>query len=174
MLGKYNRYKLLKIFLFNPGDSFRLRELSRLSEISPPSVVSYIKEFKEEGLIKSYEKRGIPYYASDLNSDDLRFYKKIAILFELHESGVVEYLWEKLAPKSIILYGSYAKGEFTENSDVDLFVIGKKKEVDCKKFEEKLGKRLHLMFEENIKNIQINLRNNICNGVVLKGYLKVF
>ena len=44
MLNKYNRYKLLKIFLFNPTESFRLRELSRLSKISPPSVVNYLKE----------------------------------------------------------------------------------------------------------------------------------
>ncbi len=48
MLEKYNKYKLLKIFLFNPIESFRLRELSRLSGISPPSVMAYLKEFEDE------------------------------------------------------------------------------------------------------------------------------
>ena len=173
MLEKYNRYKLLKVFLFNPEESFRLRELSRLSKISPPSVMNYLKEFEKEGLIKSYTKREIPFYSSNMESVKLVFYRKLAVLYELENSGVVDYLWDKLAPEAIILYGSYAKGEFTEQSDIDLFVIGKESKVDLKNYEKKLGKNIHLMFD-NIKNIPNNLKNSLCNGIVLKGYFKGF
>lgn len=174
MLEKYNKYQLLKIFLFNPTDSFRLRELSRLSKISPPSVVNYLKELEKEELIKSYKKREIPYYSANPHSENLIFYRKLAVLYELHTSGLIEHLWEKLTPEAIILYGSYAKGEFTEESDIDIFIIGKEKDIDCRSFEDKLGATLHLFFEDNIKNIHKNLKNNLCNGVVLKGYFKPF
>jgi len=174
MLGKYNRYRVLKVFLFSPGDSFRLRELSRLSKISPPSVMAYLKEFEKEGLIKMYKKREVPYYTSNVDSEILVIYKKLAVLYEIYDSGVVEYLWEKLAPDAIILYGSYAKGEFTERSDIDLFIIGKEKSLNLDEYEKRLGKNIHLMFEKEVKNIPNNLKNNLCNGIALKGYFKVF
>lgn len=173
MLEKYNRYKLLKVFLFSPGDSFRLRELSRISKISPPSVINYLKEFEKEELIKTYKKRGVPYYQANVDNENLIFYKKLAVLYELYDSGLINYLWEKLAPEAIILYGSYAKGEFTEQSDIDLFIIGKEKKVDCAEFEKKLSANIHLMFEKEAKSIPKNLKNNLCNGIVLKGYFKV-
>lgn len=174
MLENYNKYKLLKIFLFNPEDNFRLRELSRLSEISPPSVNIYLKKFEKKGLIISFKKRGIPFYRAEIDSEKLSNYKKLAILYELYDSGLIDYLWDEIAPEAIILYGSYAKGEFTSNSDVDLFIIGKKRKLEIEKFEKKINAELHIIFEENIKKIPKNLKNNLCNGIVLKGYFKVF
>ncbi|UZE93864.1 MAG: nucleotidyltransferase domain-containing protein [Candidatus Pacearchaeota archaeon] len=174
MLEKYNKYKLLKIFLFSPSDSFRLRELSRLSKISPPSVMNYLREFEKKELIRRFKKRNIPYYQAIMDNENFVFYRKLAVLYELHSSGLIDYLWEELAPEAIILYGSYAKGEFIEYSDIDLFIIGKEKEINCNKFEEKLNARIHLMFEKEVKKIPKNLKNNLCNGIVLKGYFKVF
>lgn len=172
MFEKNNTYKLLKIFLFSPHDSFRLRELSRISKISPASVMNYLKKFSEEDLVNSYKKRDIPYYKANTDNPNLNFYKRIAALYELHNSGLIEYIWDKLAPEAIILYGSYARGEFTEKSDIDIFIIGKEKKIDIKDFERKLGAEVHLMFGENPKKIHEKLRNNLCNGIVLKGYFK--
>lgn len=174
MLKKYNRYKLLKIFIDSPTESFRLRELSRLSKISPLSVMNYLKEFEQEELIKRYKKRGIPFYQAIRDNEKFILYKKISIIYELNESGLVEFLWEKLSPIAIILYGSYAKGESVEDSDLDIFIIGKEKNISLDKFEKKLNKRIHLMFETNIKKIPKELKNNLINGIVLKGYFKVF
>src|SRR3989338_2870687 len=174
MLNKYNRYKLLKIFLFNPTESFRLRELSRLSKISPPSVVNYLKEFEKQELIKSYVKRDIPFYKAEIDNEKFRQYKKLSILFELENSGFIDFLWDRLSPECIILYGSYAKGESTESSDIDLFIIGKEKNADLDIFEKKIGIKIHLMFEGNVNKIPKELKNNLINGIVLRGYLKLF
>lgn len=35
----------------------------------------------------------------------------------------VEYIREKISPEKIYLFGSYAKGNPTENSDLDFFII---------------------------------------------------
>lgn len=174
MLQNYNKYKLLKIFLDNPTESFRLREMSRMSKISPPSVLNYLKEFEKQGLIKKYEKRGVPFYKASPDNEDFIHYKKLSILFELHNSGIVEFIWEKASPEAIILYGSQIKGEATEDSDVDLFIVGKERELDIKKFEKALDKEIHLMFEPDIKKIPKELKNNLINGIVLKGYLSLF
>ena len=174
MLENYNRYKLLRVFMDSPLESFRLRELSRMSRISPPSTMIYLKDFEREELIEKYEKRGIPFYKANVDSEKFRTYKKISILFELGDSGLVDFLWDRLAPEAIILYGSYAKGESVDSSDIDLFIIAKEKRIDLGEFERKLGKNIHLMFNKNPEKIPKELKNNLINGIVLKGYLKIF
>ena len=174
MLNKYNRYKLLRLFLDSPTESFRLREIARLTKISPPSVINYLKEFEKDGLIRRQIKREIPFYNSIRDNSNFILYKKISILFELNDSGLIDYLWDKLSPEAIILYGSFSRGESIENSDVDLFILGKNKNIDLINFEKKLNKRLHILFKESTKEIPNELKNNILNGVILKGYIKVF
>jgi len=172
MLENYNKYILLKVFLDNPTESFRLRELSRLSKISPPSVINYLREFEKQELIHKYEKRKVPYYEAKRDNEDFIFYKKLSILYELHKSRLIDYLWQELSPEAIILYGSHAKGEAIESSDIDIFIIGRERKVDIERFERKLGKNIHIMMDE-IKNISKELKNNLINGIVLRGYFKV-
>jgi len=174
MLNKYNRYNLLKLFLDSPTESFRLREIARLVKLSPPSVMNYLKDFEREGLIKKQIKRKIPFYTAIRDNPNFILYKKLSILFELNDIGLIDYLWDKLSPESIVLYGSFVKGESIEDSDIDLFILGKERKVDITKFEDKLDKKIHLFFKESLKEIPNELKNNILNGVILKGYLQVF
>lgn len=174
MLDKYNRYRLLKLFLDSPTESFRLREISRLTKISPPSVMGYLKEFEKDGLIKKQIKRDIPFYTAMRDNSNFLLYKKLSIIFELNKSGLVDYLWDKLSPEAIILYGSFAKGESIESSDIDLFILGKERNIIVTEFEKKLGKKIHIFFKVSVKEIPNKLKNNILNGIILKGYVKVF
>lgn len=173
MLVNYNKYKLLKVFFLNPTDSMRLREISRMANLSPPSVMQYLKDFEKQGLVKKYIKRNIPFYQAERDSEDFKAYSRIGMLFELQDSGLIGHLWEKLAPEAIILFGSCAKGESTEESDIDIFIIGKERKLDLKSYEKKIGRNIHLLFEENPKDISKELINNLINGIVLKGYLKI-
>ena len=174
MLEKNNKYNLLKIFFYFPLEEFRLRELSRLSKISPPSVMNYLKEFESQHLIKKYYKREIPFYISERDNQQFKEYKKISILYELNKSGLIDFLWDKLSPAVIILYGSFSKGESIDNSDIDLFILGKEKKLDLTDFEKKLGREIHILSEEDLNKIPKELKNNLINGIVLKGYLKLF
>lgn len=174
MLQNYNLYKILKIFLDNPTESFRLRELSRLSKIAPPSVMNYLKNFEEQELIKKYEKRGIPFYQALRDNENFKIYKRLSILFELHESSLVDFLWDNLNPDAIILYGSCALGEDTEKSDIDLFIQAPEKNLNLKKYEKFLGKEINIFYEFKFSKLSNELKNNILNGIVLKGYIKVF
>ncbi len=174
MLDKYSRYRVLRVFLDSPIENFGLREISRLSKLSPPSVSEYLEEFESKGLITKTEKKGNPSYQASRENEDFIFYKKLGILYELQNSGLTEHLWQKLSPDAIILYGSYAKGESVENSDIDLFIMGKEKQINLEEFEKKLNRSIHLIFGSNTKNISKELTNNLVNGIILKGYFKVF
>lgn len=174
LLKRNSGYRVLKVFLDSPTEQFGLREISRASELSPPSVISHLKLFEEDGLIRKYKKKGRPMYQALREDENFIFFKKLDILNDLHASGLIEFLWQKLGPDAIILYGSYAKGESIESSDIDLFIIGKRKEVKLGEFERFLNKEIHLMFSEGAKQIPQELKNNLINGIVLKGYFKVF
>ena len=174
MLKKYNRYRVLDVFLSSPTQEVGLREISRSAKISPASVLNYLNEFIKQELITKSEKKGFPIYKARRESEDFIFYKKLKILYELHDCDLIDFLWQKLAPKALILYGSQAKGESIEGSDIDIFVIGKEKEINIEEFEKKLKKKVHLMFSDNVKNIPAELKNNLINGTILKGYFKVF
>ena len=174
MFKKYNRYRVLKVFLDFPTQEFGLREISRLAKLAPASILNYLEEFEKEELVIKLEKNSRPVYKAERENENFIFYKKLSILYELNDSGLTEYLWQKLAPQALILYGSSAKGEATEDSDIDIFIIGKKKEINLEKFENIFKGEIHLMFEDNIKKIPKELKNNLINGIILRGYLKLF
>ena len=77
-------------------------------------------------------------------------------------------------PDVIILFGSASKGEDIMESDIDLFLISRERELDILDFETKLKRNISLLFSENFGELSNELKNNIINGVILKGYLKVF
>jgi predicted nucleotidyltransferase len=170
MLQNYNKYKILKIFFDNPTDSLRLRELCRLSKISPPSTTNYLKKLQKDNLIRKYVKRDIPYYQAERDNDDFTFYKKISIQYELHKSGLINHIWDAVSPCAIILYGSASKGEDTEDSDIDIFLTGKIKIPDVKKYEKILKKSIHIL-SEKLDEVSEELRSNLINGIVLKGFI---
>ncbi len=168
MLQSYNKYTILKIFLYSPTESFRWREISRMTKISPLSIMNYLKEFISEGIIKSYEKRGIKYYQAERDNEKFKIYMKLSIIYELNTSGLINEIWNKINPETIILYGSFSKGEAIEESDIDLFIVGIDRKIDITKY--KLSERISLKFEKSPEKIPKELKRNLINGIVLKGY----
>ena len=77
-------------------------------------------------------------------------------------------------PNDMILFGSYARGEDLENSDIDIFLECKKEEINLSNFENHLNRKIQLHFKDNFKNYPKELKNNIVNGIVLDGYLEAF
>jgi predicted nucleotidyltransferase len=172
MLKNYNKYKLLKVFLLNSTESFRIRELSRKIKLAPLSIMNYLKELEKEGLIVVYKKEGIPFYQAQRDSLEFRRYQRISIQYELYESGIIDFLWEKTNPEAIILYGSYLKGDAIESSDIDLFLICQEEKIDVSPYEKKIGKQIHILMNP-LKKIPNELKQNLINGIILEGYLSI-
>lgn len=172
MLQNYNMYKILQLFFDCPTKPFQLREISRITKIGLPSVRNHVKSLENLRFIE--KKKGTIYVAYVAKRGEKFFaYKLGDILIRLHESKLTEYLVNKFSPNTIVLFGSCARGEDIETSDIDLFVQAKEEKIDLKEFEKKLKRKINILFENDIKDIPNELMNNIINGIAIYGYLKV-
>ncbi len=178
MWKNYNKYRVLKVFFDNPlprGIGFQLREISRRIKLAPKSVGIYLKELGKEGLILK-EKHGVlgyPVYYANRDSELFRLYKKLDLISSMNEIGLLDYLSETLMPDCIILFGSASKGEDMKDSDIDLFIQSKEKKVKLDKFEKKLDRKINIFYCEKFEDLSKELKNNIINGIIVKGYLRV-
>ncbi len=172
MLQKYNTYKILQLFFDYPMRPFQLREMSRLTKIGLPSVRNHIRKLEKLGFVK--RKKGSVYeaYMADRN-DKFTTYKRNDTLTRLYESKIIEFIADKVLPNTIVLFGSASRGEDIETSDIDLFVQAKEEEINLREFESDLKRKVNILFESDIKDIPNELMNNIINGIVIYGYLKV-
>jgi len=188
LLQKYNKWKVLRVFFDDPnpkGAGFQLREISRKAGLAPTSVKMCLDELsKEPGpgkrragyplIIKDRHRiHGYPVYWANRASELFRFYKKTDMTLLIMESGLLEFLDEKCMPDAIVLFGSASRGEDVKDSDVDLYLQCKKKPLSLDKYEKTLNRRVQIFFEEKFNKLSPELRNNILNGIILKGYLKV-
>lgn len=174
MLRKYTTYKILQEFFDYPEKNFQMREISRNTKIAQPSVINHLKKLMKEKLILREKKGLYPTYAANRESEKFKAYKRTNMLLRLYDSKLIDYINDNCFPKVIILFGSASIGEDTEKSDIDLYVYSKTKELDLKKYEKILKRKINILYEEAFDKIREELKNNIINGIVIKGYLKVF
>ena len=139
--------KFVEFFLINSYKEFYIRELAKKLKISPFATKKYADILVKEGLILDEKKANLRYLKANISS---LFYKHLKISYSLRQllkSGLIEFLKENLAnTTSIVLFGSLAKAEDTDESDVDILVIGKQKNLSLSEFEDKLGKEIALHF----------------------------
>ena len=176
MLQKSSMFRTAEFFFINPSKEHYLMDISRNIGIAHTSVKKNLKELVRLGMIKEHkEKKGsriFPVYRANLDSRLFKRYKLVHNLSAVLESGLIEFIEDKLAPKAIVLFGSYSRGEDVESSDIDLFVECKNKTLNLKTFEKNLKRKIGLNFNENFKSYPDELKNNIMNGITLSGFLE--
>ena len=172
-LFKNNTYKILELFVEFPSKDFSVRGIARNLKLSHATVLKYIADLEKLRLIKKKEVTLYPTYFAHSESQKYKFYKRNWLIFKITESGIIDYIQKETLPSTVILFGSGAKATFTEKSDIDIFVEANETKLDLTKYEKKLNRKINLLFEQNINNLSKELRNNIINGVVLYGFIKI-
>ena len=144
-------------------------------KLSLPSVIRYCKELEKEGILTINKTGSVIFYTAS-RSETYFLEKKLYNIKQLYESGLINYLKVELSNPVIVLFGSYAKGEDTEKSDIDLYIeTPSKKQVNLEKFERLLKRKIQIFQNKNIKEItNPHLANNIINGITLNSYVEVF
>lgn len=167
--------ELLNFLFVYPTRSFRGRELAKQLKRPASGVI---------GGARKLEKKELATISKDfilsikLNRENKKVFtlKRIHNLASLYENGFVSYLSDAFPGAALVLFGSYSRGNDTEESDIDIAVIGYvERRVDkaLEPFEQKLKRRIQIHFFKSIKDIHKNLRENIINGIVLKGAMKL-
>ncbi len=176
MIRKNIKEKILHYFFINPTAKLRVREIERTLKLPIPSVIRYCKELEEEGFLRIIVIGRTKFYTANRTSERYLLEKKLYNIKTLYECGLIKFIKIKLSNPTIILFGSYSRGEDDEKSDVDLCIeTPSKQKVNFKKFERMLNREIHIFKCKSIFEIKNkNLANNIINGVVLNGYVEVF
>jgi predicted nucleotidyltransferase len=176
MLQECSILAVADVFFTEPTKQHYLMEIAKKSGLAHTSVKKHLERMKKTGIIKETSekkgKRSFPIYTANPENMEYKRYKRAFNLLKLEESGLTAYLKDKLMPKSIVLFGSYARGEDIEESDVDIFIEHEKEELDLTKFEKQINRKIQLHFKEKFKEYPAELKNNIINGIILSGYLE--
>ncbi len=171
MIQKCSILKVLNVFFLEPTKIHFIREISREIKLAPTSVRNYLKVLEKDGLIKKEKGKPFDGFIANREHDKFQYYKRTFNLMELYD--LINMIINSIHPRGIILFGSYLKGEDIEESDVDILIISKiRKNIDLKKEEEKLKRKIHLTFVNKIDDLEINLINNIKKGLILYGDLE--
>ena len=166
--------KLAEFFCLNPTKSYTVRELSRQTKISPTWVSKIARELEKEQIIETKADANSLKIKPKRDTAFLRL-KRILNLSSIYSSGLIDKLIEIYhKPQAIILFGSYSRGEDTENSDIDISVVTDRKEVEesYAKYEKKLKRRIDIKIL-NPKNITKEFAVSLANGIVLYGYFDI-
>lgn len=174
MLQNYSRYRVLKEFFDFPRKSFQMREISRKVKLSQVSVINHLKALQRENLIIKEKKNIYSAFRANRENDEFKILKMQNLIWRIHKCGIISLLDEKIKPNCIVLFGSASRGEDTETSDIDLFIQAKETELKLDKYEKSLNRKINVLFEPDIHDLSKELLNNIINGQVIYGYLKVF
>ncbi|MGE0793453.1 MAG: nucleotidyltransferase family protein [Candidatus Woesearchaeota archaeon] len=164
--------EVLSYLSLRTGEKLSQREIALALKVSPTAVKNSIDNLKD--LIKVEKTKTINFISYNRDNPLAIKLKRIENLKHLELSGLNEYLEEKFAGATIILFGSYSKGEDTINSDVDIAIIGRKdKLINLEKYEKILFRKINLNFYPSFKEIHKHLKNNILNGIVLVGSVEL-
>jgi predicted nucleotidyltransferase len=173
MITRNNTLTVAELFFKYPERKFHLRELERLTKLSMPGVRNIANRLVKEGLLDSESEKVVKNYYARRDDKFVRM-KRVYNLYSIFFSGLLDFIKnEYKEPETIILFGSYSKGEDISKSDIDIAVItADHKEPDFSAFEKKLARKIKI-YEIRIEKAEREFLNTLGNGIVLYGYLKV-
>lgn len=134
------RINALTLLMFNQEKDYHLREIARLIKVSPIYAAKELENLTKVNLVKKLKKGNLTLYSIN---------KECRILSELRQIFIkTDYIGE-LIKKNLenkvryaFIYGSFAKGEEKERSDIDLFIIGGLSEDELIKIIQNLEKKI--------------------------------
>jgi predicted nucleotidyltransferase/DNA-binding transcriptional regulator YhcF (GntR family) len=166
--------RIFSLLCLKAGEKLSQREIAKILGVSPTAVANSLIELKEKSLVKFEKTKTINFISFNRDEKKAIELKRIENLKNVYLSGLSNYLGIELAGGTIILFGSYSRGEDTESSDIDIAVIGRKnKLLSLDNHEKILNREINVNFYNSFKDIHENLKNNILNGILLHGSVEI-
>lgn len=116
---KFRGFTALEFFLRHPEEEASIRGLAKKTGMSTMSAKYYCDLLEEGGLLESESKGLAKFFRLRGKSPLARQWKRAYALQKLNECGMLEAFGEN----PFYVYGSIAEGEYTNQSDVDIFLI---------------------------------------------------
>jgi len=162
--------EIFSLMCIRAGERLSQREIAKLLNVSPTAIAKPVKRLQEKNLAKIEKTKTINFVSFNRDEQKAIELKRAENLKNAYVSGLSDYLEEQLAGSTVILFGSYSRGEDTNASDIDIAVIGRKdKMLELEEYEKILNRKINMNFYNSWQEIHKHLRNNILNGILLHG-----
>jgi len=166
--------EIFSLLCLKAGEKLSQREIALELKVSPTAVAKSVINLEKEEFITIDRIKNINFVCFNRDNNQALELKMTENLRNIFLSGFLEHLGVEFAGGTIILFGSYSRGEDTNTSDIDIAVIGRKdKMINLEKFEKILNRKINVNFYGSFKKIHKHLLNNILNGIVLLGSVEL-
>ncbi len=173
---KIKQLNVLTLFLENPHSSYYLRESARILKMDPMTVKRALTLLVNDELLTKFEEKNRILYEANIENPAFRHLKISYNLSWLQEKKVTDFLLHRMnTVTSIILFGSFAKGENDEESDVDVLTISLAKNKPTAELAKRLGRDVNLVnfspaqWSNQAKKNRAFYLDVILDGIVLYG-----
>jgi predicted nucleotidyltransferase len=165
--------EVIETIFSKPEYKFHIRELGRITKIHPNTIIKITDKLAKNKIVLKRKHKNLVEVYCNHESESYKRKKQLFNISQIHDSGLLDYLIEFYNhPQTIILFGSYSRGEDWSTGDIDIAIVSNKKEKpSLTKFEKKLKRKIHLL-AFNYKEISKEFYNNLINGFVLYGFIK--
>jgi len=162
-----------------PNVDFTFNEVCKATKTAKTTAKTIIEKLEKEQIIKKTVLGKLWRLVANLESAKFRQIKMVLNLDLLLATNTVEFILNSYPQaRTIVLFGSFRKGEDLPSSDIDIAVEipGLRQTIV-----EQMGTINQFGFRENVKvsvlkfsreSIDLNLFANIVNGIVLHGFLE--
>src|SRR3989344_7163654 len=117
--------RVLELFLNEPTKHWHFHDIVKTAGVSEAAAHKWLKKLVKEGIIAHVEFLGkMPYFQSRWNSSEYQIRKKSFAIRKLEESGVLQELMSMENAKTVVIFGSWYRGDWNTHSDVDVFILG--------------------------------------------------
>lgn len=125
-----HRSALLKIFFSNPQKKYYIRELAKIIHASAGNTQKELIKFEQDEILTSQKIGNLKFYSLNQAHPLYPELEKIVTKTIGIQSELQTNLKSLKGIKFAFIFGSYIKGDFKADSDIDLFIIGKVNEDD--------------------------------------------
>ena len=157
---------------------WHFEELLKESGLSRAQTNEWLKRLIKQRLIKKVKKIGkMPYYIANHKSVKFNTLKKIYALRKFEKTGFLEHLSSLKKAKTVTLFGSFARSDWHNESDIDLFIYGSASDFKKGYYETKLNREIQLFNYNNkkeLKRLRPEVLSNIASGIHIKGGIDPF
>jgi uncharacterized protein len=125
------KIRILSLYLEDLSKSFHLREIARTIGKSHVSLIPHLREFVKEKILIVNQMGKNKVYSLNLSnylvSDYLVVIEKIKAISFIENNSLLKKFYREFSDLKVdlVLFGSFARGDFNSESDVDFLVIGK-------------------------------------------------
>ena len=176
--------RIANLFFDFPTKEFTLNETCASTGTSKTTAKKIVESFIQQGLITRKTIGKLWLLSANTKSKSFirsKIVHNLGLILHVGFTGntLIDFIRQRYPQaKSIILFGSYRKGDNTETSDLDIAVeVAGNKDLEIVKFTSfNLGYRKNVLVNIHLfarKNVNLNVFSNIANGIVLDGFLEV-